>query len=151
MRKRFALVVTTLVLAGCGSGSSAVDYTDSSVVDYTEFCGLAQKMNAVSGTHGEDPAAITDPKVMADTWAKVTAAAKELRDNAPEVVKNDVTLMVSTILDMDAIFQKNKYDLVAMSKDEKTRKAVDAVSSRDGVADASKRFNTFMEKNCGAS
>jgi hypothetical protein len=108
-------------------------------------------MNAVSGTHGEDPAAITDPKVMADTWAKVTAAAKELRDNAPKVVKNDVTLMVSTILDMDAIFQKNKYDLVAMSKDEKTRKAVDAVSSRVGVADASKRFNTFMEKNCGES
>ena len=143
MRKRFVLVVTTVVLAGCGSGSSAVDYT--------EFCGLAEKMNAVSGTHGEDPAAITDPQVMADTWAKVTAAAKDLRDNAPKVVKNDVTLMVSTILDMDAIFQKNKYDLVAMSKDEKTRKAVDAVSSRDGVADASKRFNTFMEKNCDVS
>jgi uncharacterized lipoprotein YajG len=140
VRKRFVLVVATLVLAGCGSGSSAVDYT--------EFCGLAQKMNAVSGTHGEDPAAITDPQVMADTWAKVTAAAKELRDNAPKAVKDDVTLMVSTILDMDAIFQKNKYDLVAMSKDEKVRAELAKISADESVGTASTRFNKYMAANC---
>jgi hypothetical protein len=141
--KRILLALVTLTLAGCGSTESAVDYT--------EFCGLAEKMNAASGTHGEDPASSTDPKLIADTWEKATAAAKELRDNAPEPIKEDVVLMVTSILDMDAIFKKNKYDLVAMAKDEKIRNEVDAISSREGVADASQRYNTFMEKNCAVS
>ena len=88
---------------------------------------------------------------MADTWNKVTDAAEKMRDGAPDTVKKDVTLMVSTILDMDEIFQKYNYDLVAMSKDKEIRTSVDAISSRDGVADASRRFNTFMEDNCNVS
>ena len=142
--RRIGLLSLVLVgLVGCGS--------QNTTTNYTQFCQLADEMNAVSGTHGEDPAAITDPALMADTWKKVTDAAEKLRDNAPDTVKQDVTLMVSTILDMDEIFQKYKYDLVAMSKDEEIRKSVDAISTRDGVADASLRFNTFMENNCNAS
>lgn len=143
MRRIVLLSLASIALVGCGSQSASADYT--------QFCQLAEEMNAISGAHGEDPAAITDPALMADTWNKVTDAAEKMRDGAPDTVKKDVTLMVSTILDMDEIFQKYNYDLVAMSKDEEIRTSVDAISSRDGVADASRRFNTFMEDNCNVS
>lgn len=96
----------------------------------------------------DDPAAISDTKAMADTWSKSVARAVELRDASPEDIKKDVTLMVSTLIDMNDVFKKNDYNLLEMAKSEKIRKQLDAISSRKGVTEASARFNTFMEKNC---
>jgi hypothetical protein len=57
--------------------------------------------------------------------------------------------MVSTLIDMDKVFQKHGYDLLEMAKSEKIRNELDAISTRKGVPQASERFNSFMTKNCG--
>ena len=144
MRRVALLAVALPVLFACGSNTASADYV--------AFCTAANNMETVAtGPHGEDPAAITDPTVMAETWGKVVAAAEELRDMSPEEIKKDVALMVSTLIDMNDIFDENNYDLVEMAKNEKLRNALDSISRRDGVADASRRFNTFMEDNCSTS
>lgn len=144
MKKVFIAFAAVAVLASCGSSSS------SEPADYTAFCAKAAKLEEAAGqTHFDDPAAISDTKVMANTWSVAVARAVELRDASPDTVKDDVTLMVSTLIDMNKIFKENDYDLMAMAKNEKIRKELDAISSRKGVSQASERFNSFMKKNCG--
>lgn len=144
MRRLAFLAVALPLSAACGSGSVSADYT--------AFCTVANNMETVaSGPHGEDPAAITDPTVMGETWAKVVIAAEELRDQSPAEIKDDVALMVSTLIDMNDVFKQNDYDLVEMAKNEELRKKVDAISQREGVAEASGRFNTFVEDKCSDS
>jgi len=133
-----------VVLAGCGSSSS------SESADYTAFCAKAADLEEAAGeTHFDDPAATSDTKVMADTWSVAVARAEELRDASPDSIKEDVTLMVSTLIDMNKIFKQNDYNLMEMAKNEEIRNELDAISTRKGVAQASERFNSFMKKNCG--
>jgi hypothetical protein len=142
--KKILIAFSTLVvLVSCGSSSS------NESADYTAFCAKATELEEAAGeTHFDDPAAISDTKVMADTWTVAVARAEELRDASPDTIKDDVTLMVSTLIDMNKIFKANKYNLIEMAKNEKIRNELDAISTRKGVAQASERFNSFMKKNC---
>ncbi len=113
---------------------------------------MAKELDAAStGTHGEDPAAITDPKVMKEVWTKVTSLSQKLRDNAPSEVKSDVKKMVSSIIAMNDVFAKNGYDLTGMAKDVKVRAELAKISGDATVAEASTRFQKFMTKNCGTN
>ncbi|MEY4633819.1 MAG: hypothetical protein RLZ18_1191 [Actinomycetota bacterium] len=134
-----ALAVTSL--AACGS---------SSKTDYSAFCKLATDMQTASSgdSHGQDPAAITDPKKMEEAWTTITDIAVKMRDGSPVDVKADVTLMVNSIVAMNKVFKDNKYDLLAMSKKPKVREQLAAISGDTKVASASTRFNKFMTKNC---
>lgn len=144
MKKILIAFSAAVVLAGCGSSSS------SESADYTAFCAKAADLEEAAGeTHFDDPAAISDTKVMADTWSVAVARAEELRDASPDSIKEDVTLMVSTLIDMNKIFKQNDYNLMEMAKNEEIRNELDAISTRKGVAQASERFNSFMKKNCG--
>lgn len=85
---------------------------------------------------------------MKDTWSKMVSMAEALRDESPEAIKEDVTLMVSTIVEMNKVFADNDYNLIEMAKNEEVRKKLESVSTREGVEAASNRFDAFMEKNC---
>ena len=137
-----ALALTALT--ACGSNSKT---------DYSAFCKLATDMQNASGgdSHGEDPAAITDPKKMEEAWTTITNIAIKMRDGAPTETKVDVATMVNSIVAMNKVFKANKYDLLAMSKKPKVREELAAISGDSKVASASQRFNAFMNKNCKAT
>lgn len=148
-RLPLALVGLTALLSACGSGGS--DASGAPSADYAGFCAVAVQMETVaSGPHGEDPAAITDPKVMESTWTKVVATAEKMREQSPTEIKDDVTLMVSSLVDMNAVFEKNDYDLLEMAKNPGIREDLEAISQRSGVAEASERFRGFMTENCSS-
>lgn len=104
---------------------------------------------ASSGPHGEDPAAITDPKVMKEVWTNVTALSQKMADNAPSDVKEDVKKMISGIVKMNEVFSDNGYDLTAMATDVKIRETLSKITSDTETIEASQRFQKFMTKNCG--
>ena len=132
------------VLVACGSNAPSADYT--------EFCRVAARMEtADDGPHGENPAAVTDPEVMRETWTKAASLAGELRDNSPDEIRDDVELLASSVIDTNTLFLAHDYDLVAIAKDEDLRKEFDAINQREGAADASARFNEFVRKNCPVS
>lgn len=137
-----ALALTALT--ACGSNSKT---------DYSAFCKLATDMQNASGgdSHGEDPAAITDPKKMEEAWTTITNIAIKMRDGAPTETKVDVATMVNSIVAMNKVFKANKYDLLAMSKKPKVREELATISGDSKVASASQRFNAFMNKNCKAT
>ena len=138
------IALSTTSLVACGSSSSA---------NYTAFCKLAGEMQDASGggSHGQDPAAITDPKKMEEAWTSITVIAEKMRDGSPAVVKSDVSLMVNSIIAMNKVFKTNKYDLLAMSKKKKVREELAKISGDSKVAAASTRFAAFMTKNCKAT
>lgn len=141
MKRLVITIVSAVVLVACSSGESA---------DYTAFCTKATELEAASqSAHLDDPSAISDTKAMRKNWTAAVARAVELRDASPDTIKEDVTLMVSTLIDMDKVFQKHDYNLLEMAKSEKIRNELDSISARKGVAQASERFNSFMTKNCG--
>lgn len=140
-----ATLVGALVLTACGS-------SDSSGINekHAAFCALAKNLETASaGPHGEDPAAITDPKVMKEVWTNVTALSQKMADGAPSEVKTDVKKMISGIVAMNDIFSKNGYDLTGMAKDVKVREQLAKISSDTSTIEASQRFQNFMTKNCG--
>ena len=146
-RKRLivATLVGALVLTACGSSDS-----NGINKDHAAFCALAKDLETASaGPHGEDPAAITDPKVMKDVWTKVTALSQKMADGAPSEVKEDVKSMVGGIIAMNDIFSANGYDLTGMAKDVKIREDLAKISSNSSTISASQRFQKFMTKNCG--
>jgi cytochrome c556 len=146
MRIRLAIAVATLcvTVTACSSGSDAKD-----TAQVQAFCQMATDLEtASSGPHGEDPAAITDPAKMKEMYATITGMAKKLRDGAPAEIKQDVATMVDSLLAMNTIFEKNDYDLLAMSKDEKVRAELAKVTADESVGTASTRFNKYMAANC---
>ena len=146
MRIRTAIALVTLCAAitACGSSSDSQD-----AAEVKTFCQMATDLEtASSGPHGEDPAAITDPAKMKEMYATITGMAKKLRDGAPAEIKPDVATMVDSLLAMNTIFEKNDYDLLAMSKDEKVRAELAKVTADESVGTASTRFNKYMAANC---
>ena len=146
--KRFLTVAltSTLFLGACGSSDS----TPSINKKYASFCAMAKDLEtASSGPHGEDPAAITDPKIMKDVWTKVTALSQKMADNAPSEVQADVKKMINGIVEMNKVFSANGYDLTAMATDVKIREALSKITSDSETIEASNRFQKFMTKNCG--
>jgi hypothetical protein len=140
-----ATLLGAVVLSACGS-------SDSSGINekHAAFCALAKNLETASaGPHGEDPAAITDPKVMKEVWTNVTALSQKMADGAPSEVKTDVEKMISGIVAMNDIFSQNGYDLTGMAKDVKVREQLAKISSDTSTIEASQRFQNFMTKNCG--
>jgi hypothetical protein len=137
-----AVIASAFAVSSCGSPTS-------DALPYADFCNFAAQMDAASSAdHSTDPSAISDPIRMKASWTQIKKAALQMRDNSPEVIKDDVALMVESIVLMDEAFQENDYDLFAMSKDEKIRARLDAISADKDVTRASQRFNTFMQENC---
>lgn len=138
------LALVTSALVACGSDSKT---------DYSAFCKLAVEMQNASGggSHGQDPAAITDPKKMEEAWTTIATIAVKMRDDAPAAVKTDVATMVNSIVAMNDVFKANRYDLLAMSKKPKVREELAKISGDAKVASASQRFNKFMTKSCKAT
>ena len=146
VRIRLAIAVVTLCVTAtaCSSGGDAKD-----TAQVQAFCQLAKDLETTSsGPHGEDPAAITDPAKMKEMYATITGMAKNMRDGAPAEIKPDVATMVDSLLAMNTIFEKNDYDLLAMSKDEKVRAELAKVTADESVGTASTRFNKYMAANC---
>lgn len=144
MRRLALFVAGATLMVGCGSNATTVDYT--------EFCRVAASMEtAADEPHGENPAGVTDPEVMRDTWTKAAALADELRDTSPDAIKDDVELLASSVIDTNELFRAHDYDLVAIAKDENLRKEFDAINQREGSADASTRFNKFVKEKCPAT
>lgn len=136
----FGVLCLIGVAVSCGGNSSA---------DYSAFCTLATDMQkASSGSHSEDPAAITDPKQMEKAWTTITDLAVKMRDGSPEKISKDVAIMVDSIIAMNKVFKENKYDLLGMSKIPKVREQLAKISGDESVATASTRYNKFMEDNC---
>jgi len=110
---------------------------------------MAAEMDQISaGPHGEDPAAITEPGRMRETWESITALARRMQPKSPPEVADDLDTMLGTLFAMDEIFAANDYNLTMMATNPETRAAVDALSQDPAVSEASRRFNTFMESNC---
>ena len=103
----------------------------------------------MSGPHGENPAAITDPNEMKIAWANITELSIKLQTLSPNSLKKDATMMVNGVVAMNIIFKANKYDLLAIAKKPAVRDALTQIGSDPAITEASSRFNTFLTQNCG--
>ena len=160
MRGRSAgiLIASLLFIASCGGSSSSstassVDVqTGSGIVNptYAKFCEASSKLNAaMSGPHGENPSAITDPNEMKIAWTKITDLSIALQAVAPSSLKKDATMMVNGVIAMNKIFKANKYELLAIAKKPTVRDALTRIGSDPAMTEASTRFNAFLTQNCG--
>ena len=104
----------------------------------------------MSGPHGENPAAITDPSEMKIAWTKITDLSIALQAVAPNSLKKDATMMVNGVVAMNKIFKENKYELLTIAKKPKARDALTKIGSDPVITEASTRFNTFLTQNCGS-
>ena len=155
-RLLLAFCAVSLVVSACGGSSSdtSSDTSPATTVQidakYALFCSASTALdNAMGGTHGEDPTAITDPELMKTAWAQIAQLSAKLRDVSPTVVRKDAKAMVDSVLAIDAIFKANDYDLLAMAKKENVRTELDKLSSDPKLLESSKIFNTFLVDNCG--
>ena len=152
------VIASLMFLASCGGSSNSS--TASSVATkvatgkvnptYAKFCAASSKLNAaMSGPHGENPAAITDPNEMKNAWTNITDLSINLQALAPSSLKKDADTMINSIVAMNKIFKANKYELLVIAKKPTVRDALTKISSDPAITEASKRFNTFLTKNCG--
>lgn len=132
--------ISVIILGACSSSSN----------DYEALCDLSIRMDAASaGPHGQDPGAITDPEKMKQLRITITDLAVQMRDQSPPEIEPDMVVMVESLTAMDKIFEDNNYDLTAMAKIEDVRTKLDAIQYDPKVVQASERFASFMEENCG--
>jgi hypothetical protein len=151
-------VASLFLIASCG-GSSNSSTASSGVVPtttgkvnpmYATFCAASSKLNAaMSGPHGENPAAITDPNEMKIAWAKITDLSIKLQTLAPSSLKKDANTMINSIVAMNKIFKANKYELLAIAKKPTVRDELTKIATDPAITEASTRFNTFLMQNCG--
>jgi hypothetical protein len=160
VRSRSAViaVASLLFIASCGgsdnssTASSVASQTGSGKVNptYAKFCAASSKLNAaMSGTHGENPSAITDPSEMKIAWTKITDLSIALQALTPKTLKQDADTMVDSIIAMNKIFKENDYELLVIAKKPTVRDALTKIASNPDVTEASTRFNTFLTQNCG--
>lgn len=152
------IIASLCLLAACG-GSSGASTASSIVVPtttgkvnptYAEFCAASSNLNAaMSGPHGENPAAITDPNEMKIAWAKITDLSITLQALAPSSLKKDADTMINSIVAMNKIFKTNKYELLVIAKKPTVRDELTKIASDPAITEASTRFNTFLTQNCG--
>ena len=103
----------------------------------------------MSGPHGENPTAITDPNEMKIAWAKITELSIALQALTPSSLKKDADTMVNSIIAMNEIFKAANYELLTIAKMPVVRDALSKISSDPATTEASTRFNTFLMQNCG--
>ena len=158
VRSTGIIIASLFLIASCGGSNSS---STASSVDvqigsgkvnptYAKFCAASSKLNtAMSGPHGENPAAITDPSEMKIAWTKITDLSIALKAVAPSSLKKDATMMVNGVVAMNTIFKANKYDLLAIAKKPTVRDALTKIGSDPAMTEASTRFNTFLTQHCG--
>ena len=147
------IIASLILLASCGGSSQSSDIAPSTTgkIDpkYATFCAASSKLNAaMTGPHGESPAAITDPAEMKTAWASITTLSRALVAATPTELKTDAAKMMTSINAMDDIFKANDYNLLAMSKMPEVRIELNDISADVSVQEASARFNTFLTKTC---
>ena len=152
------LIASLLFIVSCGGSNSSSTassvnvQTGSGIVNptYAKFCEASSKLNAaMSGPHGENPSAITDPNEMKIAWTKITDLSIALQAVAPSSLKKDATMMVNGVIAMNKIFKANKYELLAIAKKPTVRDALTRIGSDPAMTEASTRFNAFLTQNCG--
>lgn len=157
-RPLIATFACLLLFASCGgsdsssTASNVVSQTGTGKVNptYAEFCKASSNLNAaMSGPHGENPSAITDPIEMKAAWANITELSIELQALTPKTLKKDADTMIESIVAMNKIFKENNYELLVIAKKPTVRDALSKIASNPSITEASTRFNTFLTKNCG--
>jgi hypothetical protein len=156
-RSRSAGVVlaSLFFLSSCG-GSSGTSTSDTQAKtsgtvnpQFDAFCTASKNLDAaMTGPHGENPAAITDPAEMKTAWASITKLSRALAAASPTELKSDTTTMVNSIIAMDDVFKANSYNLLEMAKMSDVRIELNDISTDVAVKEASSRFNTFLTKTC---
>lgn len=151
----FACLFLFASCSGSDSSSTAstvVSQTGTGKVNptYAEFCEASSNLNAaMSGPHGENPSAITDPIEMKAAWANITELSIELQALTPKTLKKDADTMIESIVAMNKIFKENNYELLVIAKKPTVRDALSKIASNPSITEASTRFNTFLTQNCG--
>lgn len=157
-RPLIATFACLLLFASCGgsdsssTASNVVSQTGTGKVNptYAEFCEASSNLNAaMSGPHGENPSAITDPIEMKAAWANITELSIELQALTPKTLKKDADTMIESIVAMNKIFKENNYELLVIAKKPTVRDALSKIASNPSITEASTRFNTFLTQNCG--
>ena len=157
-RPLIATIACLFLFASCGgsdsssTASTVVSQTGTGKVNptYAEFCEASSNLNgAMSGPHGENPSAITDPIEMKAAWANITELSIELQALTPKSLKKDADTMIESIVSMNKIFKENQYELLVIAKKPTVRDALTKIASNPEVTEASARFNTFLTQNCG--
>mgnify|MGYP002631814775 CR=1 FL=1 len=151
-----AVLAVVIFLASCGSSQSGTVSADSqpkptgtNSPQFDAFCTASNNLDAaMTGPHGENPAAITDPTEMKTAWASITKLSRALVAATPTELKADATTMMNSIIAMDDIFKANSYNLLDMAKMSDVRIELNDISTDMSVQEASARFNTFLTKNC---
>jgi hypothetical protein len=152
-------IASLLFLASCGGSSS--QSTESSIPaqagsgivnpTYADFCAASSNLNtAMSGPHGENPTAITDPQEMEIAWDNITDLSIKLQALTPDSLKKDAVTMIDSIVAMNKIFKENKYELLVIAKKPSVRDALAKIASDPTTTEASTRFTTFLMQNCGS-
>ena len=157
-RPLIATIACLFLFASCGgsdsssTASTVVSQTGTGKVNptYAEFCEASSNLNAaMSGPHGENPSAITDPIEMKAAWANITELSIELQALTPKSLKKDADTMIESIVAMNKIFKENNYELLVIAKKPTVRDALSKIASNPSITEASTRFNTFLTQNCG--
>jgi hypothetical protein len=157
-RPLIATIACLFLFASCGgsdsssTASTVVSQTGTGKVNptYAEFCEASSNLNgAMSGPHGENPSAITDPIEMKAAWANITELSIELQALTPKSLKKDADTMIESIVSMNEIFKENKYELLVIAKKPTVRDALSKIASNPAITEASTRFNAFLTQNCG--
>ena len=157
-RPLIATFACLFLFASCGgsdsssTASTVVSQTGTGKVNptYAEFCEASSNLNAaMSGPHGENPSAITDPIEMKAAWANITELSIELQTLTPKSLKKDADTMIESIVAMNKIFKENNYELLVIAKKPTVRDALSKIASNPSITEASTRFNTFLTQNCG--
>ena len=157
-RPLIATFACLFLFASCGgsdsssTASTVVSQTGTGKVNptYAEFCEASSNLNAaMSGPHGENPSAITDPIEMKAAWANITELSIELQALTPKSLKKDADTMIESIVAMNKIFKENNYELLVSAKKPTVRDALSKIASNPSITEASTRFNTFLTQNCG--
>lgn len=124
-RPLIATIACLFLFASCGgsdsssTASTVVSQTGTGKVNptYAEFCEASSNLNgAMSGPHGENPSAITDPIEMKAAWANITELSIELQALTPKSLKKDADTMIESIVSMNEIFKENNYELLVIAK-----------------------------------
>jgi len=148
------IVIASLIfLVSCGGSSQSTDSqpkpTGTNSPQFDAFCTASKNLDAaMTGPHGENPAAITDPTEMKTAWASITKLSRALAAASPTELKSDTTTMVNSIIAMDDVFKANSYNLLEMAKMSDVRIELNDISTDVAVKEASSRFNTFLTKTC---
>lgn len=142
-----AVCAVGLLVSACGSSDDATGKVNP---DYADFCLKSAELDAESkGTHGEDPAAMSDPAKMKAAWTTIVDLASQFEDVAPAKVKDDVSTLVGSILAMNEVYKEYKYNLREMSHVPAVAEKLRTIANSEDVVAASTRFRSFMQKNCG--